>query len=47
MRPIKRMVPNHAFERTRRQRAWLPAVMAARFMAPALLRWWRAAQRDR
>ena len=39
--------PNHALERTRRQRAWLPAVAADRSVAPALLRWWRAAQRER
>ena len=34
-----------SFERTRRQRAWLPPVVAERSVAPALLRWWRAAQR--
>ena len=39
--------PNHAFERTRLQRAWLPAVVTDWFLAPALLRWWRAAQRER
>ena len=38
---------NHAFERTRRQRAWLPAVATDPSASPAVLRWWRAAQRDR
>jgi len=39
--------PNHAFERTRRQRGWFPTVTTVRSVAPALLRRWRAAQRER
>ena len=41
------MPPNPAFERTRLQRGWLPAVVTDRSVAPAMLRWWRAAQRER
>ena len=40
------MTPNPAFERTRRQQAWLPTVATVRGVAPALLRCWRAAQRE-
>ena len=39
--------PNPAFERTRQQQAWLPAVVTVQSVAPALLGWWRAAQRER
>ena len=39
--------PNRAFERTRRQQAWLPTVVPDRFLAPAMPQWWRAAQRGR
>ena len=39
--------PNHAFERTRRQRACLRTVQTDRFVALALPQRWRAAQRGR
>jgi hypothetical protein len=44
---LSELSPNPALERTRLQRAWLPAVVSDQSVAPALLRRWRAAQLER